>query len=71
VRRAGQCVPRQTLMDSVWGSSHAVAPSTLDVLINSLRAKFDAPYRTKLIATVRGFGYIFNPASARDGSVTQ
>jgi DNA-binding response OmpR family regulator len=26
--------------------------------MNSLRAKVDAPYRTKLIATVRGAGYL-------------
>jgi DNA-binding response OmpR family regulator len=71
VRRAGQCVPRQTLMDSVWGPDHAVGPSTLDVLVNSLRAKFDAAYHTKLIGTVRGSGYIFNHHSAQQVSVAQ
>jgi DNA-binding response OmpR family regulator len=59
VRRAGQCLSRQTLMDSVWGQDHLVGPSTLDVLVNSLRAKFDAAYPRKLIGTVRGSGYIF------------
>ena len=59
VRRAGQCVPRQTLMECVWGADPSVGPSALDVLVNSLRAKFDAPYRKKLIGTVRGAGYIF------------
>jgi DNA-binding response OmpR family regulator len=71
VRRVGQCVPRQTLMSSVWGPDHPVGPSTLDVLVNSLRAKFDAAYPRKLIGTVRGSGYIFNPDAAREGSVTQ
>jgi DNA-binding response OmpR family regulator len=71
VRRAGQCVPRQTLMDSVWGPDHAMGASTLDVLVNSLRAKFDAPYSKKLIGTVRGSGYIFHDDAAREGSVTQ
>jgi DNA-binding response OmpR family regulator len=71
VRRAGQCVPRQTVMDSVWGPDHPVGPGTLDVLVNSLRAKFDAPYPMKLIGTVRGSGYIFNPDSVREGSAMQ
>ena len=31
----------------------------LDVLMNSLRAKIDAPHSKKLIVTVRGTGYIF------------
>jgi DNA-binding response OmpR family regulator len=69
VRKAGQCVPRRTLMESVWGPDHPVGPSALDVLVNSLRAKFDAPYRGKLISTVRGFGYSFNGHAARQGSV--
>lgn len=68
-RHAGKCVPRQTLMVSVWGPDHAVGPSTLDVLVNSLRAKFDAAYHNKLIGTVRGSGYIFNRDSIRQASV--
>jgi len=70
-RRAGQCVPRQTLMDSVWGPDHAVGASALDVLVNSLRAKFDAPFPGKLIGTVRGSGYKFNRDAARQGSLVQ
>lgn len=68
-RQAGQCVPRRTLMDSVWGPDHPVGPSALDVLVNSLRAKFDAPYRRKLISTARGFGYSFDGQAVRHGSV--
>ena len=56
-RRCGQCVTRQTLTQALWGPDHAVGPSALDVLMNSLRAKIDAPYRKKLIGTVRGLGY--------------
>jgi len=64
VRRACQCVPRQTLIEMVWGPQHSVSASALDVLVNSLRAKFDAPFRTRLIGTVRGSGYIFKLDSA-------
>jgi DNA-binding response OmpR family regulator len=71
VRRADQCVPRQMVMDAVWGPDHPVGPSTLDVLVNSLRAKFDAAYPRKLIGTVRGKGYIFNRSSVEKGGAPQ
>lgn len=69
VRRAGQCVPRQALTEWIWGAEHTVGSSALEVLVNSLRSKVDAPYRTKLIGTVRGSGYLFrqsSPAEARE-----
>jgi DNA-binding response OmpR family regulator len=64
IRRAGQCVPRQDLTESIWGADHPVGPSALEVLVNSLRAKLDAPYPTKLIGTLRGSGYIFQLAAS-------
>jgi DNA-binding response OmpR family regulator len=57
--KAGECVPRQALIECIWGADHPIGPSALDVLVNALRAKIDAPYRTKLIVTVRGSGYLF------------
>jgi DNA-binding response OmpR family regulator len=62
MRRAGQCVLRQTLMECVWGADCAIGASALDVLVNSLRAKIDAPFHNKLIGTVRGSGYVFKHA---------
>jgi DNA-binding response OmpR family regulator len=62
MRRAGQCALRQSLMECVWGADHAVRASALDVLVNSLRAKIDAPFHKKLIGTVRGSGYVFKHA---------
>jgi DNA-binding response OmpR family regulator len=63
-QRAGQCVPRQKLMEFIWGADHVVGPTDLDVLVNSLRAKIDVPYHKKLIGTVRGSGYIFKRDAA-------
>ncbi len=68
MRSAGQCVPRQQLVESVWGSNHDVGPGALDVLVNLLRAKIDAPFPTRLIHTVRGIGYIFRKNAACIGS---
>lgn len=71
MRHAGKCVPRQTLLELLWGPDHPVGPSALDVLVNSLRAKFDAPYSSKLIGTVRGSGYIFKHDPAVQGRDVQ
>jgi DNA-binding response OmpR family regulator len=62
-QRAGQCVSRQAAMNAVWGTEHPVGTSALDVLVNSLRSKFDVPFGEKLIGTVRGSGYIFKQDS--------
>jgi DNA-binding response OmpR family regulator len=59
-RQPGRCVCRQAVMDAVWGIEHPVGASALDVLVNSLRSKFDVPFGKRLIGTVRGSGYIFN-----------
>jgi DNA-binding response OmpR family regulator len=60
IRSAGQCVSRQSLMNGVWGSQSEVGPGALDVLVNSLRNKIDAPFPRKLIGTVRRSGYILH-----------
>jgi len=68
LRRAGQCVTRQALTEQVWGAEHPVGPTALDVLVNSLRAKIDAPYPSKRIGTVRGSGYMFLLSAMAPGS---
>ncbi len=60
VRSAGRCVSRRSLMEGVWGSDPEVGAGALDVLVNSLRGKIDAPYKRKLIRTVRGSGYLLS-----------
>jgi DNA-binding response OmpR family regulator len=64
MRRAGRCVPRCALMEFIWGSGHIVGQGALDVLVNSLRTKFDAPFPERLIGTVRGAGYMFSHDAA-------
>jgi DNA-binding response OmpR family regulator len=50
-------------MESVWGADRSIGATSLDVLVNSLRGKIDAPYHKKLIGTVRGSGYVFKHAA--------
>jgi len=58
VRSAGGCVSREALSESIWGSDATVGPGALDVLVNAVRRKVDAPFKYKLIRTVRGAGYV-------------
>jgi DNA-binding response OmpR family regulator len=67
-RNAGGCVPRHVLMEQVWGPNPVVGIGALDVLINSIRGKIDAPFEHKMIATVRGEGYMLCCSAAVTGA---
>jgi two-component system copper resistance phosphate regulon response regulator CusR len=60
----GQIVPREQLVQAVWGPSCAVDPNAVDVQILRLRRKVDGPYATKLIHTLRGVGLVLEPREA-------
>jgi DNA-binding response OmpR family regulator len=51
-------VSRSTLIEVIWGEQAEVTPGALDVLVNSLRSKLDAPFLLRLLQTVRGSGYL-------------
>jgi DNA-binding response OmpR family regulator len=51
-------VSRSRLIEEIWGEKAEVTPGALDVLVNSLRGKLDAPFPAKLLHTIRGSGYL-------------
>lgn len=53
-----EVVPRQRLMESVWGSDAEVRGNALDVQVRRLRSKLDEPFEKKLLRTLPGFGLI-------------
>lgn len=57
MRRAGRVVSRDDLIEAVWGIDREVERNTLDVFIFQLRAKVESGGASRLIQTVRGFGY--------------
>lgn len=57
MRHAGRVVPRQTLVDRVWGPGRDIESNTIDAFVKTLRQKLDAGGRTRLIQTIRGVGY--------------
>ena len=62
MRNAGRVLPRDTLMDNVWGADYYGDTRTLDVHIKRLRAKCEIdPHQPDHLLTVRGIGYKFAP----------
>ncbi len=58
---AGRVLPRETLIDRVWGSDYVGDTKTLDVHIKRLRAKVEPdPTTPTRIITYRGLGYKFD-----------
>jgi two-component system, OmpR family, response regulator MprA len=57
MRRAGRAVSRCDLLEATWGIDHEAESNTLEVFIFQLRNKIEAGGRSRLIQTVRGFGY--------------
>jgi DNA-binding response OmpR family regulator len=57
LRNAGRVVPRDTILEGVWGFGAEIENNTLDAFIRLLRSKLDPPGERSLIHTIRGIGY--------------
>ena len=62
LRRAGQVVSRAELLDHVWDQNHEGSTNIVDVYVGYLRRKLEEPFGRRLIRTVRGAGYVIDPA---------
>jgi DNA-binding response OmpR family regulator len=60
--RPGVVFSREQLLNAVWGQDRAITDRTVDVYILRLRQKIERDATApKLIHSVRGFGYSFEP----------
>jgi two-component system response regulator MprA len=57
LRNAGAVLPREVIMDRVWGYELEPASNSLEVFIGYLRRKTEAGGEPRAIHTVRGVGY--------------
>lgn len=57
MRNPDRTVTKDVIISHVWNYDADILPNTVEVYIKYLRGKIDAPYKTKLIHTIRGFGY--------------
>jgi two-component system copper resistance phosphate regulon response regulator CusR len=61
VRSAGEVVSRAEIAEHVWDIGFKTDTNVVDVVVRRLRAKVDDPFKTKLIHTIRGVGYVLKP----------
>lgn len=57
IRRAGQVVSRQTLLEAAWDYGYEHRSNVVEVYVRYLRQKIDEPFSLKTIETIRGAGY--------------
>ena len=58
VRSAGEVVSRAEIAEHVWDIGFKTNTNVVDVVVRRLRAKVDDPFKTKLVHTIRGVGYV-------------
>lgn len=63
VTNAERALSRTEIIEHVWDIHFDHNSNVIDVYINMLRKKVDAPFATKLIHTVIGFGYVLKEES--------
>jgi two-component system, OmpR family, response regulator RegX3 len=67
VANRGRVLPRDVILDRVWGSDYYGDTKTLDVHIKRLRQRIEPdPANPQRIVTIRGLGYKYMPTSAQD-----
>lgn len=57
-RSPGEVISRSEIAEHVWDIGFKTDTNVVDVVVRRLRAKVDDPFRTKLIHTIRGVGYV-------------
>ena len=58
VKNKDSIVSRNQILDNVWDIDFEMNTNVVDVYINYLRKKIDKPFKSKLIHTIKGLGYI-------------
>ncbi|HYM01733.1 MAG TPA: heavy metal response regulator transcription factor [Stellaceae bacterium] len=58
MRRSGDVLSRPLIAEQVWDINFDCDSNVVDVHMRRLRSKVDDPYKTKLLHTVRGIGYV-------------
>lgn len=57
VQNKGQVLPREVILERVWGYDSDVAPKTIDATVKLIRKKLDMLEKQGLLQSIRGVGY--------------
>ena len=61
-RNPGKVLPRDTILNEIWGFDYYGTARTIDNFVTRLRQKIEKdPEKPRYILTVRGVGYKFQP----------
>ncbi len=58
LRNAGRCVTKTLILEHVWDYNFDPQTNVVDVLVCRLRNKIDKGFKSSLIHTLRGMGYV-------------
>jgi DNA-binding response OmpR family regulator len=61
LRHQGQVLSRSQILDHVWQYDRDFASNVVDIYIHYLRNKVDKGFKTQMIHTIRGVGYMLKP----------
>lgn len=61
MRRAGDVVPKATIIEHVWDFSYDGDPNIVEVFVRQLRKRIDEPFGRSALQTVRLVGYRLDP----------
>jgi DNA-binding response OmpR family regulator len=61
MRRAGDAVSKQEILEHVWDFAFEGDPNIVEVYVRQLRRKIDAPFGRRSIETIRLVGYRLDP----------
>ena len=64
LRNQRKVLSRMDILENVWGIDFNISTNVVDVYINYLRKKIDAPPAAKLLHTMVGMGYVLKESNA-------
>ena len=59
VKNKGQVLPREVILERIWGFDSEVAPKTIDATVKLIRKKLQSFGKQDLLQSIRGVGYKF------------
>ncbi|MDQ0231818.1 response regulator transcription factor [Metabacillus malikii] len=57
IQNKGQVLPREIILDRIWGYDSEVAPKTIDATVKLIRKKLKKFGKDDLVKSIRGVGY--------------
>lgn len=67
-RHQGEILSKMMISEQVWDMNFDSDANVVEVAMRRLRLKVDAPYKTKLLHTVRGMGYLLESRAESHGA---